>query len=170
MEKQQIATICRDAAALIRRDGFARGDVGWRGHGGWCLEGAILRAQGLEFSHHQSLRLNRSALAMEIRTTLGLNSYVWLFNWNDATNDREEVLSALDRTAERLDPVAVRTEKAASRMRESIARAVSATVGFVREGEDKPVSTYMVVQEPVTEVVPDTVPEEWVKPMVASSA
>lgn len=94
-----IATICMRARDLILRDGWQAGGDGWRGYGGWCIEGALGQAMGIVADPTLSLRVNRTPVAEAIRCHIGMPGMWSLHVWNDRICEKEKVLRVLAEVA-----------------------------------------------------------------------
>jgi hypothetical protein len=110
--RQAVIRICRDAAALLRRDGWVQGMYGPtdpEARGARCAMGAVRSAsteKGMTFTE-------RDAAVRELVRTAGLDTLRYpeddLVKWNDWPGNgtprrtADEVIAALDGTATRLE-------------------------------------------------------------------
>lgn len=103
-----IAEICNKARDLILRDGFMTGGAGWVGDGGWCIEGALGKAMGLDQYDYSAEaigdRVNVSPVGMAIHEYLALPAGMALHGWNDRSGTKEGVLRVLAEVAAKHTP------------------------------------------------------------------
>jgi hypothetical protein len=99
-----VAEVCTRARDLILRDGFTHGGDGWYGVGGWCIEGALGAALGLDYMDtNLSMKVNHSPAGVAIRHHIHLWDGCALHAWNDRSGTREGVLRVLAEVAAAYD-------------------------------------------------------------------
>jgi hypothetical protein len=108
MTDATIAQVCTEARALILREGWTTGGEGWHGYGGWCVEGALGRALGIEDRHGDNgdlcQRVNDHPAGVAIRVHIGLPRGRALSDWNDRSASKGLVLQVLAEVAAKFAP------------------------------------------------------------------